>query len=177
VLVIEDNVDAAESLREVLEFGGHTVQLANNGGDGIAKSLSFRPDMILCDIGLPGLDGYEVARRLRAEKTLGFCLPCRLDGLRPARGSGEGEGGRFRRAHRQAGQPGEARADSGERAEMIGSLAGRRLSSPACAGDHTPTAHHPRQAALVTIRPRFLRGPFQRFVGPRKIGALDGGSG
>jgi len=84
VLVIEDNVDAAESLREVLEFGGHTVQLANNGGDGIAKSLSFRPDMILCDIGLPGLDGYEVARRLRAEKTLasvylvaltGYALP------------------------------------------------------------------------------------------------------
>ena len=84
VLVIEDNVDAAESLREVLEFDGHSVQLANNGGDGIAKSLSFRPDMILCDIGLPGLDGYEVARRLRAEKTLasvylvaltGYALP------------------------------------------------------------------------------------------------------
>ena len=82
--MIEDNVDAAESLREVLEFDGHTVQLANNGGDGIAKSLSFRPDMILCDIGLPGLDGYEVARRLRAEKTLasvylvaltGYALP------------------------------------------------------------------------------------------------------
>jgi PAS domain S-box-containing protein len=69
VLVIEDNVDAAESLREVLEFGGHAVEIANSGQDGIEKSRAFRPDMILCDIGLPGMDGYEVARRLRAEET------------------------------------------------------------------------------------------------------------
>ena len=84
VLVIEDNVDAAESLREVLEFGGHAVAIANSGGDGIEKSRAFRPDMILCDIGLPGMDGYEVARRLRADQTLasiylvaltGYALP------------------------------------------------------------------------------------------------------
>ncbi|HJX64343.1 MAG TPA: response regulator [Polyangia bacterium] len=84
VLVIEDNVDAAESLREVLEFGGHAVALAKSGSDGIEKSRVFQPDMILCDIGLPGMDGYEVARRLRADKTLasvylvaltGYALP------------------------------------------------------------------------------------------------------
>ena len=84
VLVIEDNIDAAESLREVLEFGGHVVEIANSGRDGIERSLTFRPDMILCDIGLPGMDGYEVARRLRADKTLastylvaltGYALP------------------------------------------------------------------------------------------------------
>ena len=84
VLVIEDNIDAAESLREVLEFGGHVVEIANSGRDGIERSLTFRPDMILCDIGLPGMDGYDVARRLRADKTLastylvaltGYALP------------------------------------------------------------------------------------------------------
>jgi PAS domain S-box-containing protein len=84
VLVIEDNLDAAESLREVLEFGGHAVEIANNGSSGIEQARAFRPDMILCDIGLPGMDGYEVARRLRAEATLastylvaltGYALP------------------------------------------------------------------------------------------------------
>jgi two-component system, chemotaxis family, CheB/CheR fusion protein len=70
VLVIEDNVDAAESLREALELDGHTVEIAHSGQDGVAKSLTFRPDLVLCDIGLPGMDGYEVARRLRAERKL-----------------------------------------------------------------------------------------------------------
>jgi CheY-like chemotaxis protein len=54
----------------VLEFSGHAVEIANNGRDGIARSLILRSDMILWDIGLPGMDGYEVARRLRAEKGL-----------------------------------------------------------------------------------------------------------
>ena len=80
VLVIEDNLDAAESLREVLEFGGHTVELANSGRDGIEKSRAFRPDVILCDIGLPGMDGYEVARRLRADKSLASAYLVALTG-------------------------------------------------------------------------------------------------
>ena len=80
VLVIEDNLDAAESLREVLEFGGHAVEIANSGRDGIEKSRTFRPDMILCDIGLPGMDGYEVARRLRAEKSLASAYLVALTG-------------------------------------------------------------------------------------------------
>jgi len=80
VLVIEDNVDAAESLREVLEFGGHAVAIANSGRDGIEQSRTFRPDMILCDIGLPGMDGYEVARRLRAEESLASAYLVALTG-------------------------------------------------------------------------------------------------
>ncbi len=70
VLVIEDNVDAAESLREVLEFGAHTVEVAFSGAEGIEKARSFRPDVVLCDIGLPGIDGYAVARSLRADAAL-----------------------------------------------------------------------------------------------------------
>jgi PAS domain S-box-containing protein len=67
VLVVEDNVDAAESLRELLEFGGHHVELAHDGPDGVEKARSFRPEVVLCDIGLPGFDGYTVAQQLRAD--------------------------------------------------------------------------------------------------------------
>jgi two-component system CheB/CheR fusion protein len=71
VLVIEDNVDAAETLRDVLEMEGHSVEVAYAGRAGIERALAFRPDAILCDIGLPELDGYEVARALRANPTIG----------------------------------------------------------------------------------------------------------
>jgi PAS domain S-box-containing protein len=67
VLVIEDNLDAAETLKEGLEMGGHEVALAHDGVQGVEKARALRPDVVLCDIGLPGADGYEVARRLRAE--------------------------------------------------------------------------------------------------------------
>jgi two-component system CheB/CheR fusion protein len=67
VLIIEDNVDAADSLRDALRFGRHEVEVAYNGPDGVARARSFRPEVVLCDIGLPGMDGYDVARTLRAE--------------------------------------------------------------------------------------------------------------
>ncbi len=70
VLVIEDNRDAAESLREALQFGGHEVSLAHSGPEGIASVRELRPDVVLCDIGLPGMDGYEVARAIRADQAL-----------------------------------------------------------------------------------------------------------
>lgn len=67
VLVIEDNVDAAESLREALELGHHEVAVASSGHEGVAVAREYRPDVVLCDIGLPGLDGYGVARALRTD--------------------------------------------------------------------------------------------------------------
>ncbi|MBI5546490.1 MAG: PAS domain S-box protein [Deltaproteobacteria bacterium] len=70
VLVIEDNVDAAESLREVLELGEHAVEVAYAGAAGIDKARTFRPDVVLCDIGLPGMDGYQVARAIREDSEL-----------------------------------------------------------------------------------------------------------
>jgi PAS domain S-box-containing protein len=70
VLVIEDNVDTAESLRQVLELDEDTVEVANSGADGIDKARSFKPDVVLCDIGLPGMDGYQVARAMRADPEL-----------------------------------------------------------------------------------------------------------
>ena len=67
VLVIEDNVDAAETLHDLLELFGHQVAVAHSGPEGIETARTFRPQVVLCDIGLPGMDGYAVARQLRQE--------------------------------------------------------------------------------------------------------------
>jgi CheY-like chemotaxis protein len=67
VLVVDDNVDSAESLAEVLEMGGHELRVAHDGPSALAVADDFRPQAIVLDIGLPGLTGHEVARRLRAE--------------------------------------------------------------------------------------------------------------
>jgi two-component system CheB/CheR fusion protein len=67
VLVVEDNEDAAETLRMFLELEGHAVEVAGDGDDALSKSATFVPDVVLCDIGLPGKDGYEVARAIRHE--------------------------------------------------------------------------------------------------------------
>ncbi|MCU0625127.1 MAG: PAS domain-containing protein [Gemmatimonadaceae bacterium] len=71
VLVVEDNRDAAEMLRALLESAGHTVCVTHDGDSGVAAARSWSPDVVLCDIGLPGaLDGYAVARLLRADPAL-----------------------------------------------------------------------------------------------------------
>ena len=70
ILVIEDNVDAAESLCILLNLKGHVTEKAGSGPTGIMAAQTFLPDVVLCDLGLPGLDGYAVARRLRADPTL-----------------------------------------------------------------------------------------------------------
>ena len=80
VLVIEDNVDAADSLREALELGDHTVEVAYSGAEGIEKARAFGPDVVLCDIGLPGMDGYAVARVMRGDPELSRALLVALTG-------------------------------------------------------------------------------------------------
>jgi signal transduction histidine kinase len=64
VVVIEDQEDAARTLREALELLGHEVFVAADGTQGVGLAERTRPDVVVCDIGLPGIDGYEVARRL-----------------------------------------------------------------------------------------------------------------
>jgi len=66
LLVVEDNMDARQTLRTLLETLGHEVHEAADGEAGVAAALERRPDLVFVDIGLPRLDGYEVARRLRA---------------------------------------------------------------------------------------------------------------
>ncbi|MBN1653238.1 MAG: PAS domain S-box protein [Deltaproteobacteria bacterium] len=70
VLIIDDNIDSADTLCEALALGKHEVVVAYNGPDGIAKAREFHPEIVLCDIGLPGMDGYAVARVFRADETL-----------------------------------------------------------------------------------------------------------
>jgi two-component system CheB/CheR fusion protein len=70
VLVVEDNVDAADTLREVLEIGGHQVAIAHDGTSALDQARQLRPEVVLCDIGLPGMDGYEVAKAIRADAEL-----------------------------------------------------------------------------------------------------------
>jgi CheY-like chemotaxis protein len=66
ILVVEDNADARETLRLLLELSGHEVHLAANGRTGVALALRTRPEVALIDLGLPDLDGWELARRVRA---------------------------------------------------------------------------------------------------------------
>ncbi len=67
ILVVDDNVDAAQMLHELLAMQGHETVVAHDGGAALALALSFKPEVALLDIGLPVMDGYELARRLRAE--------------------------------------------------------------------------------------------------------------
>jgi PAS domain S-box-containing protein len=65
VLVVDDNQDAADSLAVLLRLAGQDVQVAYDGAAALSLARSFRPEVVFLDIGLPGMDGYEVARRLR----------------------------------------------------------------------------------------------------------------
>jgi len=70
VLVIDDNVDAGRSLADVLELHGYDVRVVREGRSGIAVARASQPEVVICDIGLPDVDGYEVARTLRADGAL-----------------------------------------------------------------------------------------------------------
>ena len=70
VLVVDDNVDAAQSLAMLLKMVGHEVHMAHDGPSALEAAIAVRPDVMLLDIGLPGLTGHEVARRIREHSTL-----------------------------------------------------------------------------------------------------------
>ena len=67
ILVVDDNVDAATSLSELLALLGHEVIVRFDGKSALAAAAGFGPDVLVLDIGLPDMDGYELARRLRGE--------------------------------------------------------------------------------------------------------------
>jgi CheY-like chemotaxis protein len=74
VLIIEDNDDARQMLRHLLDRAGHEVHESAEGTDGLARALALSPDAVIVDIGLPGLDGYSIARRLREDGPPGLLL-------------------------------------------------------------------------------------------------------
>jgi CheY-like chemotaxis protein len=69
VLIIEDYRDVAESLRDLLSLVGHEVKVAYDGASGVEVAREWAPDVVLCDIHLPRLDGFGVATALRSGKT------------------------------------------------------------------------------------------------------------
>ncbi|MGZ8338697.1 MAG: ATP-binding protein [Telluria sp.] len=80
VLVVDDNADAADMLSALLGIVGHTSEVANDGEAALALAARFRPDVVFLDLGMPGMDGYEVARRLRQDRTLDGAVIVALTG-------------------------------------------------------------------------------------------------
>ena len=70
ILVVDDNHDAAQALRLLLESDGHEVRLSADGDSGLAMARQYRPDVVLLDIGLPKMNGYEIAKRIRSDPAL-----------------------------------------------------------------------------------------------------------
>jgi DNA-binding response OmpR family regulator len=68
ILVVDDNQDAAESLMLLLQCSGHEVQVAHDGEQALLTAQSFLPELVFMDLGMPGLNGFEAARRVRREK-------------------------------------------------------------------------------------------------------------
>ncbi len=67
ILVVEDNLDYALGLRRLLESSGHEVRIYNDGLEALSQAPAFDPDVVIVDLGLPGMDGYEMARRIRED--------------------------------------------------------------------------------------------------------------
>jgi PAS domain S-box-containing protein len=84
ILIVEDNIDSGDTLAMLLRLEGHEVLLVRSGSMAIEAAPAFSPDVVLCDIGLPGVDGYEVARALRAMPQFKTTLLCALTGFTPS---------------------------------------------------------------------------------------------
>jgi two-component system CheB/CheR fusion protein len=80
ILLVDDNVDATESLAVILRTSGHEVRTAYRAPAALEAARAFRPEVVLLDIGMPGMDGYEMARRLRQERGLENVLLVALTG-------------------------------------------------------------------------------------------------
>jgi PAS domain S-box-containing protein len=80
VLIVDDDRDVADGLRAALEIHTHQVAVAGNGPDALAAARLFKPDVVFCDIGLPGMNGYEVARAFRADEAFRSTVLVALSG-------------------------------------------------------------------------------------------------
>jgi PAS domain S-box-containing protein len=80
VLVVDDNADAAQSLATLLRLRGHEVRVVHDGASALATVGSYLPDLVFLDIGMPGMDGYEVARRIRRQPGLDTTVLAALTG-------------------------------------------------------------------------------------------------
>ena len=74
ILVVDDSVDSAETLGELLKIWGHDVRLAHDGPGAVTAAREYKPEVVLLDIGLPGMDGFAVAAELRKQNLGGRML-------------------------------------------------------------------------------------------------------
>jgi CheY-like chemotaxis protein len=81
VLVIEDHADTAEAIAVCLRAASHQVEVASDGEAGLAIARLFRPDVVFCDIWLPGVDGYYVTRALKKDPRLAGCYFVAISGV------------------------------------------------------------------------------------------------
>ena len=80
ILIIDDNKDLASIFAEYLNILGYEALAVNNGREGIEKATEHKPDLILCDIGMAGMDGYDVARYIRNDEDLKDSLLIAISG-------------------------------------------------------------------------------------------------
>jgi two-component system CheB/CheR fusion protein len=95
ILVIEDNQDSAESLKEYLELLGHKVEIANSGQDGLRLASAQPPDVVVCDIGLPAMSGHAVCAELKKLPALSRTVIVALSGHPPEHEGTEQAKGNF----------------------------------------------------------------------------------
>ena len=81
VLIIEDQFDAADAIASCLRVAGHTVAVASNGEAGLALAREMEPQVLLCDIWLPGVDGYFVRRALKSDPSMANCYCVAISGV------------------------------------------------------------------------------------------------
>ena len=104
ILVVDDNEDAANTLAMILKLEGHDVETAYSGAEAFARIDIFQPEIVLLDIGLPNLDGYQVAERMRRQPNLREPAAGGDYGLWTGCRSAANPGSRFRRASRETGR-------------------------------------------------------------------------
>jgi PAS domain S-box-containing protein len=119
VLVVDDSEDTAEMMTALLEMDGHDLQVAHSGPAALEAAAAFRPDVVLLDIGLPGLDGYQVAQRLRGDPL--------LKDVTLIAASGYGQEADLHRSREVGFDPHLVKpVDPRELREILGEIAGRR---------------------------------------------------
>jgi hypothetical protein len=162
VLVIEDNIEQMRSLVMLLRLEGHEVQFAINGYAALEVVKKFRPDIVFLDLGLPGLDGFQVCARLKREPGLEYARVIALTRLFPRCGPGALEGVWLRTPHREASRP-ELPTRSGQ--QQLGACSGMRGDSAFPAGQKK--ARRIGTALAPTVAQGFLQGRPGCFLPPR----------
>ena len=128
MLVVDDNVDAATTLAMLLQASGHDVRTAYDGPTALEAALDYRPNVVLLDIGLPGLNGFEVAKRLRQQPALQNAVLVAMTGYGQECRPSAFAGGGVRSPFGQAGRLRKGAAHLGERVRIDSPMNTKKVS-------------------------------------------------